>query len=322
MIDAHPHPEQWMSWLGGLSDASRLRLLRLLEAEELGVAELCEVMQLPQSTVSRHLKVLSQQGWVVSRRAGTTNLYRVVLDELDPRARDLWRLTRDQATDWATARQDDARLERYLATRSRDSKAFFAGLAGEWSQTRAALYGKTFNLDALAALLPPAWTVADLGCGTGQLAAPLARHVRQVIGVDHSPEMLEAARRHAQPNLDLREGDLTNLPIDDAACDAALLVLVLTYVDQPRLVLQEARRILKPHGQLIVIDLLKHDREDFRRHMGQRSMGYAEAELSDRLTEVGFARPRVSLLPPEQGVQGPALLLARATPHMPTAASF
>src|SRR4030095_4075993 len=125
-------PDALLGWMESLADPTRLRLLRLLERQELGVAGLCDVLQLPQSTVSRHLKVLFDQGWLHSRRDGTAHLYRVILDELLPARRKLWLLAREQTEEWATARQDDLRLERRLKERQNESSAFFAGAAAEW----------------------------------------------------------------------------------------------------------------------------------------------------------------------------------------------
>ena len=162
------HLPEALRWMESLADATRLRLLRLLERHELGVAELCDVLQLPQSTVSRHLKVLSDQAWLRSRPQRTTNLYRMDLGELDPAARRLWTLTREQTDDWATVAQDQLRLTRRLAERQ-PSQGFFAGAAGRWDRLREELYGKTFTQEAFLGLLPAEWIVADLGCGTGQV---------------------------------------------------------------------------------------------------------------------------------------------------------
>ena len=113
--------------MGSLADATRLRLLRLLERNELGVADLCDVLQLPQSTVSRHLKTLADQRWVRGRRQGTNHLYRTLLDELEPAARKLWLVAREQTEDWPTVRQDRLRLEERLRVRQTDASEFFAG---------------------------------------------------------------------------------------------------------------------------------------------------------------------------------------------------
>ena len=307
-------PETLLGWMECLADPTRLRLLHLLERHELGVVELCDILQLPQSTVSRHLKVLADQRWVLSRREGTTRLYRMILDELDAPARRLWLLAREQTEGWATLRQDELRLTRRLREREGDSQAFFAGAAAEWDRLRRELYGDAFSAAAVLALLPREYVVADLGCGTGQVSAALAPNVRQVIAVDNSAAMLKAARRTTSPhaNVDLRRGDLSAIPVDDGACDAALLLLVLSYVPDPAAVLAEAARVLRPGGRAVVVDLLPHDRDDFRRRLGQQRLGFAPAELDQMTRAAGFDPPAVRPLPPEPNVKGPALFLATA----------
>jgi ArsR family transcriptional regulator len=295
-----------------LADPTRLRLLRVLERHELGVVELCDILQLPQSTVSRHLKVLSDQAWTRSRRHGTTNLYRTILDELDITARKLWILAREQTNDWPTVQQDEMRLMERLRERQKDSQAFFAGAAGQWDKLRGELYGSRFTTAAMLALLPDNLTVADLGCGTGQLTADLARYVKSVIAVDNSPAMLKAAQKRVEglDNVDLRRGDLEALPIEDGCCDAALMVLVLTYLADPRPALSESARILKPGGKLVLVDLLPHDRDDFRRQMEQQHAGLEPMDLKKMLSEAGLTKISHRALPPEGAVKGPALFIA------------
>ena len=307
-------PERLMGWMESLGDPTRLRLLRLLEQQELGVTELCDVLQMPQSTISRHLKLLSNQGWMYCRRQGTTNFYRTRVEELDPSAGRLWSLARDQISDWAAVTQDQLRLAERLRVRQNASQAFFAGAADQWDKLRAQLYGDCFTGIALAALLPSEWVVADLGCGTGRVAAELAGYVQSVIGVDQSAEMLKAAGEHTSGlgNVELRRGELEAVPIDDASCDAVLLSLVLTYVSQPAAVLSEAARVLRPGGKVVIVDLLRHSREDFRLQMGQQCMGYEPKEIKRLLADTGLVKPQSRLLAPQPNVKGPALLLATA----------
>src|SRR5437763_9472703 len=182
-------PTALMRWMGALADQTRLRLLRLLERHELGVAEMCDVLQLPQSTVSRHLKVLADEGWVRSRSQGTTNLYRMDLDGAEAAARRLWTLAREQTDGWATLAQDQLRLGQVLAQRP-PADDFFSGAAGRWDKLREELYGRAFTDEAFVGLLPGTWTVADLACGTGTAASALAPHVRRVIAIDQSQAML------------------------------------------------------------------------------------------------------------------------------------
>ena len=305
-------PEALLGWMESLADATRLRLLRVLERHELGVVELCDVLQLPQSTVSRHLKILSDQNWTQSRRQGTTNLYRTILDELDVTARKLWILARDRTANWTTAQQDEARLIRRLKDKMKDSQAFFAGAAGHWDKVRGELYGTQFTFSALLSLLPSDVVVADLGCGTGPLAALLAKHVKQVIAVDSSSAMLKAAEKRLEDvdNVDLRRGNLEALPIDDASCDVAMMLLVLSYLADPATAISEIARILKPGGKVVLVDLLLHDRDDFRRQMEQRHPGFEPTALEKMFVASGLEEVRIIPLPPEANVKGPALFLA------------
>ena len=304
--------ESLMGWMESLADPTRLRLMRVLEKYELGVAELCEVLQLPQSNVSRHLKVLADEGWAASRPQGTARLYRLAASELDPAARRLWHVAREQTATWAAVRQDQLRLDRLLRQRRSRTESFFAGAAAQWDRLRDESYGTPCTSQAISALLPENAIVADLGCGTGRTTARLAPWVGKVIGVDGSAAMLKAAKSRTQefPNVELRRGDLTAVPIDSATCDAALLVLVLSYVAEPEHVLKEMARILKPGGRAVVVDLLPHDREDFRQRMGQQVLGFEPDRLRVTMESTGIGVTRLVSLPPEERAKGPALFLA------------
>jgi ArsR family transcriptional regulator len=237
----------------------------------------------------------------------------MVADGGDPAARRLWLLTREQTEAWATVQHDQLRLARLLAERQ-PSSAFFAGAAGKWDRLRTDLYGATLAQSAMLALLPPEWVVADLGCGTGQNAADLAPHVRRVIGVDQSSAMLKAAQKRtaAIDNVELRRGSLEALPLADAECDAALLVLALTYVDDPAAAVREMSRILRPGGRAVVVDLLRHDRESFRTEMGQLHLGFECREVEGLMTAAGLAVAYCRPIPPAPQATGPALLIASA----------
>lgn len=309
-----PPSQPLTAWMQILGDATRLRVLHLLDGHELGVAELCGIVQMPQSTVSRHLKLLAGGGWIRQRRRGTSNLYQMDRDALALPAVELWELCHREITGLPTTQQDDARLQRCLRDRREDPGAFFADSAPGWDDLCSRLYGTEFHEAAVAAMLPPTWTVADLGCGTGRRAARLAGFVRRVIAVDQSEEMLAAARMRTagQRNVTLRRADLETLPLDDDACDAALLVLVLTYLVDPRRVLWEAARILRPGGRLIVTDVLEHDREVFREEMRHRCRGFSPRKLSALLRAAGFGDVRTQIVPAAADVSGPALLMVSA----------
>ncbi|MEM7806656.1 MAG: metalloregulator ArsR/SmtB family transcription factor [Planctomycetota bacterium] len=294
--------------LAVLADATRLRLLRVLEADELTVADLRDVLQLPQSTVSRHLKTLLDGGWVVHRREGTAGFYGLILDELDESRRTLWLATRETSGHWATAEQDLLRLRQHLATR--ETGGFFAGVAGDWQAIRDEQYGRLFEAMAGLALLPADAVVADLGCGGGHFTEQLSAFAAEVVGIDASPDMLKAARRRLRPldNVKLKQAELSSVPLDDASCDAVFCVLALSYVESPAAVVAEMRRLLKKNGRCVIVDLLAHDRDDFRRRMGQRHRGFTGDTVADLLAS--FTTTRVVPLPPEADAKGPALFIA------------
>lgn len=303
-----------VSWMESLADVTRARLLRLLERQELAVAELCAVLQLPQSTASRHLKVLADDGWISVRSEGTSRLYRLGADGLDPAARRLWALMREQIGATAAAEQDDQRLATVVAERQSRSRAFFSSAAGQWDRLRREMFGERFDLLALAALLDEDWTVADLGCGTGQISATLAPFVRRIIAVESSGAMLKAARRRLEglDNVELRRGELEALPIDDASIDAAAIYLVLHHVPDPVAVLRETARALRPGGRLLLVDMFRHDRTEYQQQMGHVWLGFEPGQIETWLRQAGLERVRLRPLPPEPQGKGPALFAATA----------
>ncbi len=298
--------------LSALADPTRCRMLLLLEGHELTVSELCAVVQLPQSTVSRQLKTLADADWVASRRDGTSRYYSLTLSSDDTRI--LWQLTRGQIEGKSAAVQDMRRLERVLAERRATSEHFFASSSGQWDKLREELFGADFAFRALAGLLGDDWTVADLGCGTGAMAAILAPHVQEVIGVDASDEMLDAARERlgAAPNIQLRKGTLEALPIVADSVDAATLMLVLHHLPSPAVALAEAGRILKPGGRVLIVDMAPHEKEEYRQQMGHVWLGFSEDQIKKMLITAGFARVKVHALPPATTAKGPALFAATA----------
>jgi len=297
-----------------LSDATRSRMLLILERHELTVTELCAVLQLPQSTVSRHLKTLGDGSWVSSRRDGTSRYYTLALDERDGHTRRLWSLLREQISTTAGADQDARRLKGVLARRQTKSEEFFASAAGQWDRLRREVFGRDSALHALPALVDPRWIVGDLGCGTGETSAALAPFVARTIAVDRSGEMLQAARRRLRdlPNVDVRRGELEALPIDEAELDAALMLLVLHHVPDPAAALGEAARTMKPGARFVLCDMLTHDREEYKKEMGHVWLGFADDQLRRLMTGAGFADIRIVPLPVDPEARGPALFVASA----------
>lgn len=296
-----------------LGDPVRCRILLLSEQQELTVTELCAILQLPQSTVSRHLKTLLDDGWVEARKDGTSRLY-CARERTSETARELWALVRRELSTSARSREDQRRLLAVLAERPGRSQAFFSTTAGRWAEMRQELFGQRFDLEAMLALLDPEWTVADLGCGAGDLAAALAPHVGHVLAIDESPEMLAAAgeRLSDLENVDVRQGRLEELPIGDAEVDAAAVMLVLHHVASPETVLREAARCLRPGGKLLIVDMLPHERELFRSEMGHVWLGFERQRIESWLRAAPLDKVRFTTLTPQHDANGPSLFAASA----------
>jgi len=301
--------------LSALADPIRGRLLLALERQELTVREIQTALQLPQSTVSRHLKVLADLGLVATRSEGTSNWYRMPGRELEPSMRRLWTAVREELAESRIARRDADRLGRVVAERHVTSQRFFASAAGQWDRLRKELFGDRFEHLCLLGLLEPTWTVGDLGCGTGQVVTALAPFVARVVGVDESAPMLRSARQRARgiDNVEFRSGTLECLPIADAELDAALCMLVLHHVSHPPGVLASARRALKRGGKLLVVDMIPHDHAEYREEMGHQWLGFEPGELADWVAQAGFESFRLVTIPPDAHAKGPGLFVASAT---------
>jgi len=291
-----------------------MRMLAILEGRELTVSELCDVVQLPQSTVSRHLKTLLDGEWVASRRDGTRRLYTLPLTEIDDSAKRLWQVVREQIASSAAASEDERRLKQVLERRKTQSEAFFSSAAGQWDRLREELFGPTSHLRALAGLLDSEEVVGDLGCGTGQVSQWLAPFSNRIIAVDASKEMLKAARERlsGQRHVEIRQGSLEKLPIHNEELDVALLLLVLHHVPEPKRALAEAARSLKPGGRLLILDMLPHEREEYRQTMGHVWLGISQKQMKEWLRDASFTGIRWQPLPPDTKIKGPSLFVATA----------
>ncbi|MEM6456743.1 MAG: methyltransferase domain-containing protein, partial [Acidobacteriota bacterium] len=269
---------------------------------------------------------LADGGWVRVRRQGTRHLYRVDLDGLDGSALRLWRLVHEQLASTAVVQQDAQRLDAALAARRERSRSFFDEGAAEWDALRDTLFGAQLDQQVLLGLLDPALVVGDLACGTGRLATRLAPCVGQIIAVDASAAMRDAARARldaagllgddAACTVDLRAGTLEQLPIADAALDVAFLTLALHHVAAPARALAEVHRVLRPGGRLLLLDMAPHDREDYRHTMGHAWLGFGADEVARLLAEAQLepASPTHAyrLLPDDPDAQGPGLFASVA----------
>ncbi len=305
-------PPPILEHLSALGDETRTRILLLLERSEFTVSELCSVLQVPQPTVSRHLRTLADDGWVSARAEGRNRHYRLSAS-LSPASRDLWRVVREGLGPDGVYASDAERARQVLAERRRRSAEFFAASAERWDHLRRDLFGDRAEALPLFGLLDPGWTVGDLGTGTGGLAATLAPFVARVVGVDRSEAMLQAAARRLEgaTNVELRAGDLESLPLEDGELDLAVLSLVLHYVVDPPDVLREARRALRPGGRLVVIEMRAHERgAEFAEEMGHVWPGFELADVEGWIADAGFGRVHARPLPPDPRALGPLLFIA------------
>jgi len=300
--------------LASLGDDTRVRMLAVLDRGEFSVGELGQVLQIAQPSVSRHLRTLAEDRWVEARQDGRLRHYRIA-PGLDEGARALWDVVRPRLSGegpWAADMERAAAVIRNRRLRSAD---FFARAAERWDDLREELFGRDVRFAPLLGFLDPAWTVGDLGSGTGALARLLAPFVARVIGVDRSDEMLEAARHRLDglTNVEFRQGSLEALPIIDGALDVAVVSLVLHYVDDPAAVLVEVRRTLGTGGRVVILEMRLHERGvGYAEEMGHVWPGFEPDTLTAWLLDAGFEEPRIHLLPPDPSASGPMLFLTTA----------
>lgn len=298
--------------LSVLSDLTRVRLLTVLEDHELTVGDLCRILELPQSTTSRHLKILLDHGWVTRRREGTRRFYSLVSSSPDDDGRRLWDLVGSGAADHPSIHADSVRLVEVLAARRAASEAYFSRTGESWAEVRREVFGDGFDLLGLLGLLDPAWTVGDLGCGTASVSTLLSPFVGKVIAVDGSDTMLDAARSNVARlgNVEVRKGALEALPIADGVLDAATLFLVLHHVADPVRVVREAARVMKAGARLMIVDMERHEDEALADRMGHVWLGFDRSKIGTVLDRVGFDRIVTCSLPPARSAAGPGLFLA------------
>lgn len=311
MIDTHPAQVALFKALG---DPTRHLIVQVLSNQELAVNELVGVLELPQSTVSRHLRVLREAGWVSDRREGTTVYCRAATatDGQDSIAGAIRQWFQGQPLPPDVG----ARVDGVLRRRRERSSEFFDRLAGEWDDLRRGTFGQQFALEAVLGLLPADWVAVDLGTGTGHLLGPLARAFRQVIAVDHSQPMLDRAAQRVRAlgldNVELRWGELEALPIEAGRVDLAIAMLVLHHAAQPGRTLSEIARVLRPGGTLLMVELAEHQDDALRQAMGDLWMGFAPSRLSSMADEAGIVTQRTMPLSDPGGEQDPT----RETPSL------
>jgi ubiquinone/menaquinone biosynthesis C-methylase UbiE/DNA-binding transcriptional ArsR family regulator len=281
-----------------LADPTRLRVVALLEKDELSVAELQEITRMGQSRISTHLGLLQEAGLVQSRREGRRTFYR-----LHPRggeaAAEFIQLAIRGARELPEQGGDQINLKRVLTRRREQAQVYFNQVAGRFDR----VYGPGRSWQAfghlLLRILPPL-VVADLGSGEGLLSELLARRCRKVIAVDNSEKIVAfgaaKARKNGLKNLEFRLGDLQHPPIEPASVDVAILSQALHHAEDPARAIAAAGRILRPEGQILILDLLRHRFEKAHEWYGDRWLGFAESDLHRWLESAGFRNIEISVV--------------------------
>ena len=284
-----------------LGDEGRLRILRLLEKEELSVAELQEILSMGQSTISMQLSPLKEAGLIEVRKAGQKRLYRLAALQKDETF--LIGMLHRSAEEIAEAQDDDDGLRLILRKRKDKLRSYFDELAGRFGRNY--LPGRSWKglSEMLLKLLPPL-AIADLGAGEGAVSLMLAQRARQVIAVDSSEKMVEygsgLAKRNGVKNLEYRLGDLEELPVNSGEVDMAIFHQSLHHAIHPKKAIEEAWRILRPGGRIVILDLLKHNFEDARDLYADVWLGFSQVELIDLLRKAHFRGVDVQVVDREE----------------------
>jgi ArsR family transcriptional regulator len=284
-----------------LGDPTRVRVLLLLEREELSVAELQEILARGQSQISTHLSQLKQAGLVEDRRTGKNIFYRLrTVRGADGKAlSQLLTVLRQAASEIPEAAQDRDALKLVVGKRRDQMRSYFDALAGKFG--REYLPGRSWEglAEVLLRLMPP-MVIADLGAGEGTFSQLLALRAKRVIAIDNSEKMIEfgakLARTHRLRNLEYRLGELELVPIADGEVDLAFFSQSLHHALHPEQAVKEAKRILKPGGRIAILDLLRHQFEEARQLYADVWLGFTELELRRFLTRAGFRNVHTALI--------------------------
>ncbi len=274
-----------------LGDPTRLRLLALLQDQELSVGSLVDILRMAQSGISRHLKVLLDSGLVELRKAGTSSYYRIA-DEIEEDI--LNYLTPIWASD-DIFQADRITRKHVLDERRKKTLTYFESVADEWDEITSTYFPDESRRDAALGFLDPKATIVDIGCGTGKSTATIAPFVGKIIGVDHSRAMLAKAKQRAKDlglkNCDFRLADWHKLPLKANSADAAWSTMALHHEEDPTILLKEMGRIVKRAGVVMIVDLKKHDYDWLRDEMHDVWLGFEEADIRRFYRKSGLGDP-------------------------------
>lgn len=302
-------------WLELLGEPIRARLLRFLDHQELSVAELQSALDLPQSTVSRHLRQLLLAEVIEVRREGTARYYRsLAVGARSSTFEQLWRVVQSELIKSELIRQDDERLNLVIRERQRASQIFFSESAASWEKLRAELFGADLDARLFAAAFAAHADIVELGCGTGRMLEHFARTAQSVIGVDQSQSMLATAAKRLG---DFAHVQLVHSSFDELAAKESVLAdsadrvfvsLLLHHVPEPSELFSSISRLLRPQGQVLLVDLLPHPHVEYRQQMGHLWLGFSQEQVASLALSAGLELKSFTELP--SGGSGPSLFVA------------
>ena len=291
------------------SDPNRIRLLRILQIAEFTVGELTTILEVSQPTVSRHLKHLLEQNLVERRSEGTAGYYQSTLSLRSTHDQQIYQIVLDEYKEHEEA--DLRRAESILALRSIDTTRFFQNIGSRWHELRHALFGGHYLLPTLLQLINPNTVIADIGCGSGETLALLAKNVKKVIGIDQSEDMLTLAKQNCSnyQNIELRPGKAERLPLKFKEADAVLCMLLLHHISNIGAVFESIAQGLSDQGRVIILDLQPHDQKELKQQLGHQHLGFSEAQLRTA-SEAHFELDHYTTLPADPSAIAPPLFIA------------
>lgn len=292
-----------VNYFKALSDQTRLRILNLLDKKELNVNEIVSILDMGQSRISRHLKILSDSLLITSRKDGLWVFYK---SDNSNFSGELIRLIDSRLKKEEPFSLDIDRLDKYIKERGEMGKEYFNKIASDWKKIRGKILGDLDLNTEIVKVTGKCLCAADLGCGNGELAGKLLVKSEKVIGVDRSPGMLEEADKYLKSlgveGFDLRLGELAHLPVRDGETDCTVINMVLHYLDDPSAAIEEAGRIVKKGGRLVIADLESHSDESLRSNYGHRWLGFPQDTIKNWISLNGFYFKKLKIFTAAKGL--------------------
>jgi len=278
--------------LKALSDETRLRIMHLLSIASLNVNEITEILQMGQSRISRHLKILTDAGLISFQREGSWVYYKIPEIHANRFQQEIVKLLISWAEELPGSDSDRENAAKILSSREEKRNKYFNTVSNEWENLQTEVMPPSLYREQLVSLLPEfSGNILDAGCGTGQIVPYLLPKASRILGVDSSRKMIEAARIQygKNPDVEFIESSLENMPLTDGSVDVVICSMVLHHASNPAVTLKEFSRVLKKGGTLCIVDLEKHEHEYMRNNYADLWLGFDPAILQEWLDAAGFA---------------------------------